>query len=137
MAIDPKSLEHLEDSLVHDEEEEEKELQPHGVGIYLTPKFLGHSTILAYGAMAFVVLAAGGLYPGERIPVILMPGSLLVALPFAVVGLYLDLTSPPEPVLAKQRTVFGRLATGVIDYVVLQILTAATWVGLALAFKLH
>jgi hypothetical protein len=135
MTIDSEDLKRLEDSLVHDVDDEPV---PEGWGIYATPRFLARTTLIAYILMVVLVLLAGRIYSaGEPIPVFLMPGSLFVALPFAIVALYLDIVTPAEPEIAKKRTTQGRILTTLVSYVVLQLLTTGAWIGIALSFKLH
>jgi hypothetical protein len=133
MPIDDDDLKHLEESLVHDEDDEP---QPEGWGIYATPKFLARVTLIAYAIMIAFVLGAL-CYSGSHIPVIFMPGSLVVALPFALVGLYLNWVSESESVLAKKRTTQGRLVAGFAVWFVLQAATVLIWLGIVRAFSLR
>src|SRR5580704_15341084 len=83
MAIDPKEIKSIEDSMVHDVDEEPK---PEGWGIYLTLRFISEVILGAYAVMLFGMLVLQMvLNHGESIPAFLMPESVLVALPFALV----------------------------------------------------
>jgi len=86
MPIDPKEIKSIEDSMVHDVDEEPK---PEGVGVYLTLRFLSEVVLGVYGVMLLgmvcfrLFLREVRRYP----PVFLMPQSVLMGLPFAIVAL--------------------------------------------------
>jgi hypothetical protein len=131
MPTDPEELEelkHLEDSLVHDEDEEPK---PEGLGVYATPKFLSRAVLVAYGVM---ILLLGVSYLAFRGP--LIPVLLTVALPFALVALYLNFVSPAEPDIAQKRTTQGRVITTIIVFIVMQAISVFLWWATAKAFTL-
>src|SRR5581483_3328911 len=102
MAIDPKEIDSIEKSMVHDEDEEP---HPEGWGVYLTLRFMSRVVLGVYGLMLFGMLILQMLLRhGETIPTSLAPESVLLALPIALVAVYLYFTSDPEPEIAKKRT---------------------------------
>jgi energy-coupling factor transporter transmembrane protein EcfT len=135
MAIDPKEINSIEDSMVHDEDPDPK---PQGWGVYLTLKFISKTILGVYALMLLAMLALqlviGG---GQQIPVSLSPESLLVAIPFALVAIYFFFTADPEPELEKMHTTKGRLATFIGVFVVMQVVSVLLWVLIAKAFSLH
>lgn len=135
MAIDPKEINSIEDSMVHDEDPDPK---PRGWGVYLTLKFISKTILGVYALMLLAMLALqlviGG---GQQIPVSLSPESLLVAIPFALVAIYFFFTADPEPELEKMHTTKGRLATFIGVFVVMQVVSVLLWVLIAKAFSLH
>jgi hypothetical protein len=135
MAIDPKEINSIEDSMVHDVDEEPK---PEGVGIYLTLRFLSQVVLGVYGVM---LLGMGVLQivmrTGQSIPTSLMPESVLVALPIAIVAAYFYFISDREPEIAKMRTLAGKVVTFVVTFALMQVLSCLLWVALAKAFSLH
>ena len=135
MAIDPKEINSIEDSMVHDQDGDPK---PEGVGVYLTLKFLSKTLLGAYGVMLLAMLGLQlALRGGQELPVSLSPESLLVALPFAVVAVYFFFTAESEPETEKMRTTLGSAVTFLVVFVVLQVLSVLLWVGMAKAFSLH
>jgi hypothetical protein len=135
MVIDPKEINSIEDSMVHDQDGDPK---PEGVGIYLTLKFLSKTVLGAYGVMLLAMLGLQlAVRKGEELPVSLSPESLLVALPFAIVALYFFFTADPEPETEKKRTTQGCTLTFLLVFIVLQVLSVLLWVGTAKAFSLH
>ena len=135
MAIDPKEINSIEDSMVHDQDGDPK---PEGVGVYLTLKFLSKILLGAYGVMLLAMLGLQlALRGGQELPVSLSPESLLVALPFAVVAVYFFFTAESEPETEKMRTTLGSAVTFLVVFVVLQVLSVLLWVGMAKAFSLH
>jgi hypothetical protein len=135
MAIDPKEINSIEDSMVHDVDEEPK---PEGVGVYLTLRFLSKVILGVYGVMLLgMVIVQVVLSHGERIPLFLMPESVLLGLPIAIVAAYFYFVSDQEPDVAKMRTPLGKVLTFVIAYVVMQVISILLWVALAKAFSLH
>ena|SRR5689334_2317170 len=135
MAIDPKEINSIEDSMVHDIDEEPK---PEGVGVYLTLRFLSEVMMGVYGLMLLgMVVLQTIVQRGEGVPVFLMPQSVLMGLPFAVVALYFYIVSDHEPDVAKKRTPVGKVVTFVITFVIMQVVSVLLWVGLAKAFSLH
>jgi hypothetical protein len=135
MAIDPKEIKSIEDSMVHDLDEEPK---PEGWGVYLTLRFLSEVMLGVYGLMLLgMVVLQTVLRGGAAMPVFLMPQSVLMALPFALVALYFYFTSDAEPDVVKMRTTLGRVVTFGIAFIVMQMVAVLLWVGLAKAFSLH
>jgi hypothetical protein len=135
MAIDPKEIDSIESSMVHDIDEEPK---PEGVGVYLTLRFLSKVVLGVYGVMLLgMVIVQIVLSHGERIPLFLMPESVLLGLPIAIVAAYFYFVSDQEPDIAKMRTPLGKALTFVIAYVVMQVISILLWVALAKAFSLH
>ncbi len=135
MAIDPKEIKSIEDSMVHDVDEEP---HPEGWGVYLTLRFLSKVILGAYGLMLLgMVILQIVLRGGSSVPVFLMPQSVLLALPFALVAVYFYFISDHEPDVAKKRTTIGRIVTFVVGFVVLQMVAVFLWVALAKAFSLH
>src|SRR5882672_10226285 len=114
MAIDPKEIKSIEDSMVHDLDEEPK---PEGVGVYLTLRFLSEVVLGVYGLMLLgMVFLQVALRGGQSIPIFLMPESVLMGLPFALVAAYFYFVSDHEPEVAKQRTALGRIVTFLIVF---------------------
>jgi hypothetical protein len=135
MAIDPKEIKSIEDSMVHDVDEEPK---PEGVGVYLTLRFLSEIILGVYGVMLLgMVVVQIVLSHGERIPLFLMPESVLLGLPVTLVAGYFYFVTDHEPDIAKMRTLLGKGITFIITFVVMQVVCMALWVGLAKAFSLH
>src|ERR1019366_1535626 len=67
MAIDPKEINSIESSMVHDED---PGADPQGLGVYLTLKFLSKVILGAYGVMLIAMLALQiALRGGQEIPV--------------------------------------------------------------------
>jgi hypothetical protein len=135
MAIDPKEIKSIEDSMVHDIDEEPK---PEGMGVYMTLRFLSEIVLGVYGVMLLGMLVLQMiLQRGETVPVFLMPQSVLVALPIAVVALYFYFVSDHEPDVAKMRTPVGKTVTFFVMFVVMQMISVGLWMALARAFSLH
>ncbi len=135
MAIDPKEINAIESSMVHDVEDDPK---PEGLGIYLTLRFLSKVMLGVYGIMLLGMLMLQMLLSrGQAIPVFLMPQSVLLALPFALGAVYFYFDSDEDVESARQRTVIGRAVTFVVVFVVMQVVSILLWVGLARAFSLH
>ncbi len=135
MAIDPKEINSIEDSMVHDVDEEPK---PEGVGVYLTLRFLSEVVIGVYGVMLLgMVILQVVLRGGQSVPVSLMPESVLVAIPILFVALYFYFVSDHEPEVAKMRTPQGKVVTFLITFIIMQVLSVLLWIGLAKAFSLH
>jgi len=135
MAIDPKEIKSIEDSMVHDVDEEPK---PEGVGVYLTLRFLSEVMLGVYGIMLLgMVVLQTFLQKGQTVPVFMMPESVLMGLPFALVAIYFYFVSDHEPDIAKMRTPVGKVVTFVIAFLVMQVVSVLLWVTLAKAFSLH
>jgi hypothetical protein len=135
MAIDPNEIDSIEKSMVHDEDEEPK---PTGWGVYLTLRFLSEVVLGVYGLMLFaMVLLQTVLQKGEAVPVFMMPQSVLMGLPFALVAVYFYFVSDHEPDIAKMRTPVGKVITFLIAFAVMQVVSVLLWVALAKAFSLH
>lgn len=135
MAIDPNEIDSIEKSMVHDVDETP---QPEGWGIYLTLRFLSKVILGVYGVMLLgMIILQIILRGGANIPVSLMPQSVLMALPIALVAVYFYFTSELEPELARKRTAGGRTAAFLIVFGVMQVVSVLLWVGLAKAFSLH
>jgi heme/copper-type cytochrome/quinol oxidase subunit 2 len=135
MAIDPKEISSIENSMVHDEDPDPK---PQGWGIYLTLKFISKIILGVYALMLLAMLALQlALRGGQKIPVSLSPESVLVAIPFALVAIYFYFTSDPEPELEKMHTTKGRVATFIGVFVVMQVVSVLLWVLIARAFSLR
>ena len=116
MTIDPKEIKSIEDSMVHDIDEEPK---PEGWGVYLTLRFLSEVVLGVYGVMLLgMVVLQVLLRGGTSMPVFLMPQSVLVALPFALVAIYFYFISEHEPDVAKMRTPMGKVVTFFVVFVV-------------------
>ena len=115
MAIDPKEVKSIEDSMVHDIDEEPK---PEGMGVYMTLRFLSEVLLGVYGVMllGMVMVQIDVLSHGERIPVFLMPESVLLGLPIALVAVYFYFVSDHEPDIVKLRTLPGKVITFVITF---------------------
>jgi len=135
MAIDPKEIKSIEDSMVHDVDEEPK---PEGFGVYLTLRFLSEVVLGVYGLMLFaMVILQTVLQKGTAVPVFLMPQSVLMGLPFALVAAYFYFVSDHEPDIAKMRKPVGKVITFIVTFVVMQVISVLLWVGLAKAFTLR
>jgi hypothetical protein len=135
MAIDPNEIDSIEKSMVHDEDEEPK---PEGWGVYLTLRFLSEVVLGVYGLMLFaMVVIQTILGRGQAVPVFLMPESVLMGLPFALVAIYFYFISDHEPEIAKKRTTPGRVATFLAVFVIMQMVSVLLWVALAKSFSLH
>ena len=133
MPIDPEERKEIENSMVHDIDEDPK---PEGWGVYLTLKFLSKTVLSAYGLMLLGMLALQVvLRGGESLPVSLSPESLLFALPIALVAIYLYFTADPEPDIAKKRTPLGRVTTLITVFVVMQVVSVLLWVAIAKSFS--
>jgi hypothetical protein len=135
MAIDPNEINSIEDSMVHDVDETP---QPKGWGIYLTLRFLSKVVLGVYGVMLLgMVVLQILLRGGENMPISLMPQSVLMALPIALVAVYFYFSSELEPELTRKRTAAGRTATFLTVFVLMQAVSVLLWVGIAKAFSLH
>src|ERR1700704_2884225 len=78
MAIDPKEINSIEDSMVHDDEEP----KPEGIGVYLTLRFLSEVVLGVYGLMLLgMVILQMVVQKGTSVPVFLLPESVLIGLP--------------------------------------------------------
>lgn len=133
MAPSDKELNRLEDALVHDEQDP----MPEGWGIYATPRHLAAVCLCVYALMLAGMVVTQVIYRNSAVPRLLMPESLLIGLPIAVVALYIRLVSPPEAELVKKRTFLGRLVTLVIAWVAMQAATILLWWGMVRAFTLQ
>src|SRR5437899_12212887 len=99
MAIDPKEIKSIEASMVHDVDEEPK---PEGMGVYLTLRFLSEVVLGVYGIMLLgMVVLQTAMGKGQPIPIFLMPESVLMGLPMALVAAYFYFVSDHEPDIAK------------------------------------
>jgi hypothetical protein len=135
MAIDPKEINSIEDSMVHDVDEEPK---PEGIGVYLTLRFLSEVVLGVYGLMLLgMVLLQVILRGGQTIPIFLMPESVLMGLPMALVAAYFYFVSDHEPDVAKMRKPGGKVVTFILTFVIMQVISVMLWIGLAKAFSLH
>jgi len=135
MAIDPNEIDSIEKSMVHDVDETPR---PEGWGIYLTLRFLSKVVLGVYGVMLLgMVILQMLLRGGETMPISLMPQSVLMALPIALVAVYFYFSSELEPDLAKKRTAIGRTIAFLIVFAVIQVVSVLLWVGIAKAFSLH
>jgi hypothetical protein len=135
MAIDPKEINSIEDSMVHDVDEEPK---PEGIGVYLTLRFLSEVVLGVYGTMLFgMVVLQIVLSKGQSIPIFLMPESVLMGLPMALVAAYFYFVSDHEPDIAKMRKPGGKVITFILTFVIMQVISVMLWIGLAKAFSLH
>jgi len=135
MAIDPKEIKSIEDSMVHDIDEEPK---PEGWGIYLTLRFLSKIVLAVYGLMLLgMVVLQVIIRGGTSVPVFLMPESVLMGLPFALVAIYFYFSSEPELEVASQRTMIGKSVSFLIVFVVMQVIAVLLWVVVAKSFILH
>jgi len=135
MAIDPNEVNSIEDSMVHDVDEEPK---PEGWGIYLTLRFLSKVVLGVYGVMLLgMVVLQMFLRGGVNIPVSLMPQSVLVALPIALVAVYFYFASELEPEINKQRTLKGRTIAFLVVFGAMQVISVLLWVVMAKAFSLR
>ena len=135
MAIDPKEINSIEDSMVHDIDEEPK---PEGIGVYLTLRFLSEVVLGVYGIMLLgMVVLQIALSKGQGIPIFLMPESVLMGLPMALVAAYFYFVSDHEPDIAKMRKPGGKVVTFVLTFVIMQVISVMLWIGLAKAFSLH
>jgi hypothetical protein len=134
MDIDPEEARRIEDSLVHDTEDDR---QPEGIGIYLTARFLSKVLLAAYGLtmvaslFVHVLISGGGL-----ILISLKPQAVLMGLSMALGAVFFYLSSGPDPELSKQRTWKGRLITLGVVFIVMQVISVLLWLGLAKAFSL-
>ena len=91
-----------------------------------------------YGVMLLgMVVVQAVLRHGEQVPVFLMPESVLLGLPIALVAAYFYFVTDHEPDIAKMRKPLGKVVTFVITFVVMQVLSVLLWVALAKAFSLH
>ena len=135
MAIDPKEVDKIESSMVHDVDEEP---HPEGWGVYITLRFLSEVILGVYGLMLFGMAVVQSILRGDQaMPVFLMPESVLMGLPFALVAVYFYVVTDHEPEIAKKRTPVGKVVTFVITFVVMQVVSVLLWVALAKAFSLH
>ncbi len=135
MAIDPKEIDSIERSMVHDIDEEP---HPEGWGVYATLRFLSKAILGAYGLMLLgMVVLQMALRHGQEIPVSLMPESVLVGLPIALVAVFFYFSSEPEPEIAKKRTLRGKGITFALVLIGMQVISVLLWVALAKAFSLH
>src|SRR5881392_3415068 len=99
MAIDPKEIKSIEDSMVHDLDEEPK---PEGIGVYLTLRFLSEIILGVYGLMLLGMVVLQTVIPkGQAVPAFMMPQSVLLGLPFALVAIYFYLVSDHEPDIVR------------------------------------
>ena len=134
MAIDPKEINSIEDSMVHEDDEP----KPEGVGVYLTLRFLSEVVLGVYGLMLLgMVLLQVILRGGQSVPIFLMPESVLMGLPIALVAAYFYFVSDHEPDIAKMRKPGGKVATFILTFVIMQVISVLLWIGLAKAFSLH
>ena len=137
MAIDPEDMKHLEDALVHDAEEEDEPI-PEGWHVYLTQKFLSKSVVLAYGILLLSIIISQVVVHGERVLILFMPVSALVALPIAIAGFYLNFVTPDERIeIRRKRTTPGRVIAVLLVFVVFGLVTVLTMIGLQRAFTLQ
>jgi len=135
MAIDPKEINSIEDSMVHDVDEEPK---PEGIGVYLTLRFLSEIVLGVYGIMLLgMVVLQIVLSKGQTVPIFLMPESVLMGLPMALVAAYFYFVSDHEPDIAKMRKPGGKVVTFILTFVIMQVISVMLWMGLAKAFSLH
>ncbi len=137
MAIDPNEINSIEDSMVHDIDEEP---HPEGWGIYVTLRFLSKVILAVYGLMLLGMLSLHIIlrYTAiSLIPTVMRPESTLIVLPIALVAAYLYLTSVPEPEISKKRTPLGKCVTFIIVFLGMQAASILTWIGLAKAFSLR
>jgi hypothetical protein len=135
MAIDPKEINSIEDSMVHDEGDEPK---PEGLGVYFTLRFLSEIVLGVYGTMLFgMVVLQIALRGGQSIPIFLMPESVLMGLPMALVAAYFYFVSDHEPEVAKMRKPGGKAITFIVTFVIMQVISVMLWIGLAKAFSVH
>jgi hypothetical protein len=134
MAIDPEEAKRIEDSLVHDTEDDP---QPEGVGIYLTARFLSEVVLAAYGLTMVASLFVHVLLPGGGMVLIsLKPQAVLMGLTMALGAVFFYLSSGPDPELSQQRTWKGRLITFGIVLLVVQAVSVLLWLALSKAFSL-
>ena len=134
MAIDPKEINSIEDSMVHEDDEP----KPEGVGVYLTLRFLSEVVLGVYGLMLLgMVLLQVILRGGQSVPIFLMPESVLMGLPMALVAAYFYFVSDHEPDIAKMRKPGGKVVTFILTFVIMQVISVMLWIGLAKAFSLH
>lgn len=134
MPIDPKEINSIEDSMVHDIDEEP---HPEGWGIYATLRFLSRIIMAAYGVMLLGMLVLEVLLRNSPVPIFLRAEATLMALPIAIVAAYLYFTSEPEPELSKKRAPLGKVITFVVVFVGMEAISILSWIGLAKAFSLH
>lgn len=137
MAIDPEEAKRIEDSLVHDADDDEI---PEGRGIYLTARFLSKATLVVYGFLLAVSLLLHVLMRGGAlIPISLNAEAVLMGLPIAIGAIFFYLNAGPYPdqVVAPKRTWAGRAVVLGITFVVVQVVSVLLWLGLAKAFSLQ
>ena len=136
MAIDPNEINSIENSMVHDQDEDPK---PEGWGIYLTLKFISKMMLIAYGMMLILMLGLQlALRNGDKMPTSLSPESLLFALPIALVAIYLYFTADVDAdEVVKLRTKAGSIVMFISVFAVMQVVSVLLWVGIAKAFSLH
>ena len=135
MNIDPKEIKSIEDSMVHDIDEEPK---PEGIGVYLTLRFLSEVVLGVYGIMLLgMVVLQTVMGKGQPIPIFLMPESVLMGLPMALVAAYFYFVTDHEPEVVKMRKPAGKVVTFIATYLIMQVITVLLWIGLAKAFSVH
>ena len=116
-----------------------KSQSPQGWGIYLDASvFISRLVLGVYGLMLVGMGLLQVLFPaGRSVPTILMPQSVVVMFPLAIVAIYFYFVAEPEPEAAKRRRIVGRVATFAGVLVVMQVLAVLLWMGISKAFKLH
>ncbi len=134
MAIDPREIKSIEDSMVHDLDEEP---HPKGWGIYFTLRFLSRVVMAVYGLMLLGMMVIHVVLGKAATPLFLRPESTLLMLPVVIVAAYLYVTSDPEPDVSKMRSPLGKVMTFIAVFLGMQALSIASWIGLAKAFSLH
>jgi hypothetical protein len=108
------------------------------VGVYLTLRFLSEVILGVYGLMLLgMVVLQVVLHGGQAIPIFLMPESVLMGLPIALVAAYFYFVTDHEPDIAKMRKPGGKVITFVLSFVIMQVISVMLWIGLAKAFSLH
>jgi len=136
MVIDPNEIKSIEDSMVHDEKDDPRELT--GAAVYLTLPFISKVILAVFGVMLLAMLALQvALREGEKMPASLRPESLLFAFPVALVAVYLLVVGEPEPEISKKRTNPGRIVTFIAVFVVMQVVSVVLWMMTAKVFSLH
>src|SRR5260221_14731442 len=106
MAIDPKEIKSIEDSMVHDIDEEPK---PEGMGVYLTLRFLSEVDLGVYGVMLLGMgVLQTVLQKGEAAAVFLVPSWGMAGAPFGQEALYFYFMYCAEPHLATIGTPVGK-----------------------------